>query len=194
MWAKDKWVMIGLFIAIALAAIALLVVGITTHEEPGLIEGVPQWERSDFPLRVCPSTYPDLIPTPDHSETVWTTVEWINTRLGFRAFRIVGTDCDVTVVIDAPIEPGWRDPGGHSQIVHTGSHAERCEVTVGGTAGAEDLTLLVVYHELGHCLGLAHDDFRLSIMYPVQEPTPDMTLPPWFSDYDRRLLRELYGP
>ena len=53
---------------------------------------------------------------------------------------------------------------------------------------------LVLYHEFGHCLGLAHDDYPKSIMYPTMTPIPDGIQPPWFSDYDRRLLRDLYAP
>jgi predicted Zn-dependent protease len=71
---------------------------------------------------------------------------------------------------------------------------EECEVWTMNVVGPNDLEWLTTYHEMGHCLGLAHDDYEQSIMHPVQRPTADATIPPWISDYDRDLLRERYMP
>jgi len=59
---------------------------------------------------------------------------------------------------------------------------------------AGELLNLTIHHELGHCLGLAHDDFEQSIMRREQSPTPWGQLPPWISDDDRALVRSLYAP
>jgi hypothetical protein len=185
--------LVALFIVLMIAAIVLLTVAIITHEEPGFIDGVPKWDRIDFPLNVCAQTYAAPL-SADHHSAVETVISWANDRLGFEVFGFADNHCRVTVVIDAPIESGWRDRGGHSQIHHLDNRAQVCEVTIGGTAGGEGLTALVLYHEMGHCLGLAHDDYKRSIMYPERTDLPTRVLPPWISDSDRALLRTMYAP
>ena len=49
---------------------------------------------------------------------------------------------------------------------------------------------------LTYCLGLAHDDFKSSIMRRTQSSssTPMGAWPPRITDHDRDLLRERYAP
>ena len=103
---------------------------------------------------------------------------------------------DITVIMGAPAEVGTDEPGGDYELRDTGGGVyERCNVrTMNVSGGASNLEWLSIYHELGHCMGLTHDDFTLSIMYPEQRPTPDRTIPPWITDWDRELLRGKYGP
>lgn len=183
---------LGLTAGFAVLVAVLVVFGVLYTREPGLIDQVPQWKVGDFPLRLCATTYPNSSLSSTHKSAVQTTISWINKRLGGEYFTYVKEKCTVEVQLDAPIESGWRDPGGHSALQHSGAVATKCLVETGGTAGAGDLTLLVLYHELGHCLGLAHDESASSIMSPVQVETPDGAFPPWFSDADRSLIRKLY--
>jgi hypothetical protein len=85
------------------------------------------------------------------------------------------------------------EPGECFELTGTGTTYERCEMqTMNVSGGASDLEWLVVYHGLGHCMGLAHDDYDQSIMRPTQAATLDRQLPPWISDWDRELLRGKY--
>lgn len=197
---KNK-VTMGIAVAIFVAAIVGVVVGVTTHEEPGLIEGVPTWEPGDFPLAIEVSSYRADAPVPGGTQSdrmaVARVVSRVNRRLGFDAFRVPqrgsAETIRVVLVIGVPYDATWDGPGGDSQIRISGGRAGVCEIRTSNT-GTNELLALTIYHELGHCLGLAHDDFDDSIMRAVQRPTPDRQIPPWFTDYDRELLRDLYAP
>jgi len=49
-------------------------------------------------------------------------------------------------------------------------------------------THAILTHELGHVLGLDHDEHKSSIMYPVMHGRPQT-----LSDSDKRLLKKIYG-
>lgn len=185
------YVLVGL---LAVVAIGGVIYGVTTHTEPGLLEGVPQWQRGDFPLDVSATTYrADDVEKLDqeHRDALGHTLDVVNSRLGFNALDWAdGEPADVVIIIGMPFDESWDHPGGHSEIAHTGGRAQRCDVETSNTPG--QLLWQVLYHEFGHCFGLAHDDYTLSIMFPEQRQMEG--LPPWFSDDDRALLRELYAP
>jgi len=197
-----------MYVAMALVLVgagAGVLYGVLSHSEPGLEEGVPEWPRSTIPLKVDASVYAESMGARRRA-VVDHTIDVVNSRLGFDALRWAdGEPADVVIVIGVPqdVSEGAPEvgfaPGGaifnageFSVLRHRGSVAEQCELrtsnTPPGTLG------LVLYHGFGHCFGLAHDDYPLSIMYPVQRPTPDGRLPPWFSDSDRALLRRMYAP
>lgn len=201
-WTWKTWIMAGVIAAVFVAAGVLVAVGVATHEEPGLIEGVPQWDRDDFPLDwsvgryTAEGTREAVGADRDAAEEA---VSRVNARLGFAVLVPVreGHHSRVNIDLGVPSEPGWMDPGGDSRLRNetmVGRPRLVCDVRTSNTGGAADLTVLVLYHEIGHCLGLAHDDYELSIMRPTQRPTPDRVIPPWFSDSDRALLRGLYAP
>lgn len=189
-----SWKFMAVIIAVLTAvSIAGVIYGVATHEEPGFMAETPRWEREDFPIELCVHTYGmDYLETdgnpvaPAHVDNASYVVGLINTRLGFTAYELSGGDaCEAILTYDTPVEAGWQDPGGTAEI------SERyCTVDVSNVHG--ELQTLVVYHELGHCLGLAHDDFSTSIMRRVQVMTPRGAMPPWITDYDRGLLRAAY--
>lgn len=181
-----------LLIVLALAAIAGVIFGVLTHEEPGIDPRAVPWPRDRFPLTVCASSYLDT--SEDHLEAfsaVDEAVEVTNERLGFHALESSRGDasCEIRVTVGVPAEPGWMDPGGDASF----GHGPSCDIRTSNT-GTSEILHLVLQHELGHCLGLAHDDWEGSIMRRVQTETPDREFPPRITDTDRETLRALYAP
>lgn len=183
-------------VVFAVAVAVTLAVGVATHDEPGFMPDAPQWERSDFPLRVCGKRYTAEGPAPldgSQSRTLGYVTRKINARLNFAALEDADDRCEIDVTLNAPPADDWRDGGGDAQLVSTDGKAKGCLIRVGNVP-SDDLRAMVIEHEIGHCLGLAHDDFELSIMRPVQSATRNRTIPPWITDFDRKLLRERYAP
>lgn len=122
-----------------------------------------------------------------------------NRQVGFEMYR-VGAGFDVT---DASVHFGGalqagkiETPPGYVSHVRVGRHGPvRGYLYLRSDVGADTRILhLVLLHELGHLAGLRHDDFTLSIMYPIVRSD-------WFApalshahvtDYDRKLLRQHY--
>jgi hypothetical protein len=185
---KSKTFMIILVAIVLAAAVGFSLYGIFNHSEAGFMAKTPEWRKSDFPLSLCVTAHNGAVTNFD-SEAVDHVVRLINSRLDFTVFQRVTEReaCEVSLTMGVPTEAGWQDPGGAAVI---GLHS--CHVVTANVSG--ELTGLVVYHELGHCLGLDHDDSELSIMRRVQRETPNGVMPPWFSDFDRKLLRDTYAP
>lgn len=190
--------MVGFFVVLTVVVVVSLVYGITTHTEPGFLPDVPRWERTDFPLGVCASSYANAERMEgDDFEALNHAISTTNERLGFHALERA-RNCtpslppQVVVTIGVPHESDWGDMAGSAEIAHREGHAYQCAVITTNVFG--EMLSLVLQHEFGHCFGLAHDDFNLSIMRPVQGETPDGAFPPRITDSDRELLRETYGP
>ncbi len=196
------YVAVGLLFVVAIAGV---VYGFWSHLEPGLAEGAPTWQRDAFPLNVVATRY--AVPMSDgQRESVNHTIDVINSRLDFDALEWAdGEPADIVIIIGVPQDVSEGAPevgfafdealynaGEYSVIRHRGGVAEQCEFRTSNTPAG--ILWLVLYHGFGHCFGLAHDDYALSIMYPEQRVTPARQLPPWFSDDDRSLLREMYAP
>jgi hypothetical protein len=193
---KFMAIIVGL---LTVAAIAGVIYGVTTHTEPGLMAGTPGFGSRDVPINVCPGGYvPDIEGTERAFSAAQDAVNTINQRLGLTVLQVSGPHgdgpCGITVLVGVPSEHsaghGVVDSGGAAVFDNGSRH---CAVTTTNT-GTDELLGLVLQHELGHCLGLAHDDYELSIMRPVQSPTPDGAFPPRISDSDRELLRRVFSP
>jgi len=173
------------FLIFASVVVVLIAYGISTHEEPGMMEGVPSW--SSMPLTVC------AVPHGRDSATAITAaVRATNTRLGFDALVMSpGPSCEIVLTTGVPHEAGWMDSAGDARFTERGGKVQ-CDIRISNVHG--ELEDLVMRHELGHCFGLAHDDFGASIMRPEQWPTPERTIPPTLTDDDVELLQLTYGP
>jgi len=185
---KSKTFMTILFVVVSVVAVAGVIYGVTTHKEPGFMTITAGWDRSQFPLQVCASAY---VPSnaADAQSTTADAVSTINSRLGFKALEVsnAGRTCDIDVTVGVPTEVGFTEPGGNARI--SPKHVKVETANVHG-----ELRDLVLEHELGHALGLAHDDYEQSIMRRTQSLPPDRELPPWISDSDKALLRASFGP
>lgn len=161
--------------------------------EPGFMVIRPTWSHADFPIHVCASAYVDE-GTVDVPEVVSRVIRTIDNRLGFKAFAFAtpSEGCSVVAVLGEPVDTAWMDPGGAADIDPVRTRGTRCSIHTANT-GTTEILFYVVEHELGHCLGLAHDDWDGSIMRRMQHGRDD-EFGPWITDHDRRLLRETYLP
>lgn len=199
-WGWKNWLMFGVLVTLFVVAGVLVIVGVVTHEEPGFASPENSWGHT--PLSVTCQGYVDA--DDDACSVVEDVVGVVNSRLDFN--MLVWTEADpgetgdIHFTMNAPVEVGSDGPCGAPgecfELTGTShdSTYTRCMVQTMNVAGGGDLQWLVTYHGVGHCLGLAHDDYDQSIMRPTQRPTPDRALPPWISDYDRGLLRDRYAP
>jgi hypothetical protein len=186
MFDKNRLWMLVLIIVLSIAALAAVIFGVTTHREPGFMEQTPEWTPGDFPLDVCVRSYASERVLRSDAEAADYTISVINGRLGFEAYRSTNAaTCRVLLTMGAPAEMDWQEPGGSATIRRGG-----CDIETANVIG--EVRTMTVYHELGHCLGLAHDDFELSIMRRTQTESSDGTMPPWFTDHDRSLIRSTY--
>ncbi len=204
---KITYVVIAVLSAMAMG---LLIYGALMHEEAGLMgvcfeNGIPkqyepngadecppvQWDRDRFPLKVFGTNARPGI-NYDAAGVTKSAIDAVNSRLGFDAMEwIDGQDADVVVTIGYPTGEGFLDAAGGDARLTRSDGRLLCFVRTANVS-SEEMLHWVLYHELGHCLGLAHDESDQSIMRPRQHG--QRWFGPWISDSDRSLLRELYGP
>lgn len=192
-------------VILSVVAIALIVYGVTTHEEPGFKNPDARWGK-DFPLTVEVQAY-SIRPDDNIRATrvAKDAIDSMNEFVDFEVFKYVDDGEDrpaihitIGVPVDAPdseaIEdgPSLKEAGGFYEL-----HGKKglwwfCVIETGNT-GSDEILYYTLQHELGHCLDLDHDDYERSIMYPVQRSHSIASMP-WLSDWDKKLIRERYAP
>ena len=206
----NKVMIVGMAV-LFLSVPALLVYGIANHTEQGLLTACDtpngsldyngecfevKWDQSQIPLQlfvssttVAASIYPESARS--------SVVTLINQSLGFRMLSTTGEQDNADIVIDfetAQVQSLHLHNAHGGALHHRRSNGSLwCEVKTWNNVTAEwaDKSLT---HELGHCMGLAHDDFPASAMYPSPLTLSGDFRPTRlrFTDYDRNLLRRLY--
>ena len=189
----------------------LVIYGVISHKEPGLLSACFQnnlviayhdpiksphlecttevkWKREQLPLTYFISFGEDH---KEYISSITTAADLWNREIGNTVFKQVDN------VDDSLIEVSWGSVSKEDHVggytVHTGDDKglTGAKVILSNPSDLHAVHRYVV-HEFGHVLGLAHDDFAKSIMFPSAPDTTGgmgYTLP---SDSDKKLLRNLY--
>ena len=191
---KPRIIALVAFIVIAVIASIALYYGITHHTEPTVTDS-GQWSREDFPLQVHIQRYTAEGLIPDEIAVGVDAMEDVNRQLGFAAFiqAVSPEQAKVRLILGHPPEEGWDMRGGHFILRGEGGMFTDCDA-FSSNVPEYPVHVRVLVHELGHCLGLVHDESEYSVMYPYQldyAGTEDIP-PPRITTDDRQALRALY--
>lgn len=199
MQSKTKThILITGFLAFLILCSVGVLIAVWFHDEPTFMADGAVWNGSDFPLGVCVKPYESSAEaTKEASKAGKAAVDTINDQLDFHALSFRGEsdlDCVIFGTLGVPVEPGWVDSGGHAKWQQYVNCSFR---TANPPPGLE---VLIIEHELGHCLGLEHDQYEASVMFksvkgmdPTDVKTESvMKFPPSISDDDKKAIRERY--
>jgi hypothetical protein len=210
MSTMNKVMFIGIPILFVLCGV-LVTVGVILHQEAGLLTACEdaqgrfdyegdcfevEWDRSQLPLSVYASSV-NPHPPADPTSAAASVVRHTNTRLGFDMLTMAESAEEADIVIDVGVAQEVRDTrhwmtdaNGAASHVRTDGNL-RCYIVTWNT-GTMELLDKVLTHELWHGLGLAHDDFEDSGMYPTVRADGSRMTALRMTDSDRVLLRERY--
>lgn len=213
-----KWI-ITLVVAgvIAVVAVVGLVVGITTHTETTHltvcwtngraqyvepVEGVAdigqcpdpvpaRWKRDRIPLRVASVEESQGANRPD---LVKRAVQHMNSQVRFKLLRYVEQDQQSDIAVQWGVAQASGDAPADCRHLGEGGFVTSAIIKMRNTGG-DRTTWKALLHELGHGVGLGHDDFMDSVMYwEQQDDTFEVMRLDRFTDSDVRWLNDEYAP
>lgn len=221
---RKQIIVLAVAAVIAVAAVVLLIVGLTTHRERTLLEvcwspdgragylgdveknesvtctGHEElvWPRKQLPITL--TAVEDLEASFSLSDgdrrvkVLRQAIQNISRELGFEAFVWTPVDTTSSIVYFGGAVNADPSPG-HIAHRRTESGLEADVFIRSDVESSDRLLYRVLMHELLHVLGLAHDDFQASIMFPVMlDDTVEGSMSAaHVTDVDRARLRELYG-
>lgn len=189
--------------------LVLLVFALSKHDEPGLLavcweDGKAhytgcqtpteplQWNKRDFPLRVAVLPV-DNQPTTEGESTARLVVRDWNSQLRFQAFApelVQPSEANVFLFYGTAYDPSNHEGGDTSHRMLRNRMQASVHVA---SVSTNVIEYRILFHEMGHVLGLAHDPFPASAMYPntLESSEDDLVLMTVTQD-DKKLLRHLY--
>jgi len=231
-----KWTIITVVgVALFMVALALVIYGVVTHKEAGLLEVCwspvgeaqytnPQdsdrrvtggscerpeklvWPAEQIPLTVAATTDYNAVLAVGSAprRALDEAIRDVNRQVGFFLLRASSDAVSASVLAQLGTAMGPSRGGGGETVLGWARHyldvdgvgaPVRCEMFVLPTAASLRERYLVSHHELLHCVGLAHDDFESSAMYPLTEDDVwnGLRRSTRISDHDVRLLRSRYN-
>lgn len=218
-WFKKHWIMVAIAASLTIVVVILLVYGISNHSEPGLqrvcwqhgqayYEGEPDlpcdpdldlvWPEEQLPILIGVEALNDE-GRRDGRSTVANAIEVWNHQVGFNVFQLVpeGDDSNAAAIVDwgVPVEVGHSRGREGGWVSHRIDGNGRLLADVGIIHIATNrLAFLVTVHELGHLIGLAHDPYEASLMFPTttDDSMEDRMRFSIVSSWDRNVLRNTY--
>jgi len=190
--------MLWVVIAASVAALGAVLFGVfrakKAHDSLGL-EQITKWRKDWVPITVLVD-FDNFLPeeVAKLKDAVRAAAHFWNEQVGVKLFASsmeIGTGATVPVMRHDPHTMEERKEAAAYAALHLNKKGELVRATV-YMADWENLPSLILArtmkHELGHCLGLAHDEAELSVMYGK---TSDRIY--CVSPLDKEFLREVYG-
>lgn len=209
--SRSFWITVLVVSVMAVAAIVGVVVGLT-HSTPAPVlhvcwEGSQAtyertcpdevlWPSDQRPITVLPLNPDGLTPLTSDDQfarAVSSAAKSLNTELRLPLYTLVLNQGSVAVQ-EVPYERGMGDEAG--SVRHSRDDNGRLYASVKIRSGLDMPTLHeVIRHELLHVVGMAHEDYESSTMFPI---TPEMILSDQLSqrhvsDITIRAVRSRYG-
>lgn len=196
--------MLFFVIALAIVSTVLVVVAIFSHDEPDVMhvrwngnqvsEYFDTQEEGTEPL-VWTVGMPLRVKV-DGRAPLWrlqaldSAITSFNFQVGCPIFlRVEEGEAEVLIDLEAALVVG-RQTGHAGTTRHflLEDGRMRAKVEVYGVSDSA-MAMNVIEHELGHAVGLAHDDFVMSLMHPNAASNSEFSR---ITDHDRKTLRNLY--
>jgi predicted Zn-dependent protease len=198
---RTTWTMVGVVIALSVAVFVWVIYSMVMHEEQGLLTGCERADHAlDYTGECFEVVWAQRMPLkmrvvgehdPWQQKALAEAAHSLNDELGFDAFVLVGVESvDVTASFDAPAEEGSLPFAGRVRHYADsgGLKVNACALLLKNVVLA-DQNAVVLRHELGHVLGLAHDAEANSLM--TDKPLESGRFYP-MTARDRERLRALY--
>lgn len=175
--------------AVLILSVTGVLIGLLRTRDRGLMgNGERKWPRNQMPLLVA---YTHEIPHA-YISAFRQAMEEVNNLVGRLVFSEAVVDYYFTVPPVHILLDGCHVIGNAAttEIQYNKLNGEilACKISFRERLSAERL-LAVCRHEIGHCLGLEHDETRESVMHPVLHINGIRE----FTDHDINLLKKIYG-